>query len=395
MFPQQGNRYCGETLRLSDASHCAIRGNRFLSCGANAITVENDSLANRIEGNEIARAGANGIVVIGNEVRHPRNTRITDNRIHHCGEILNYVAGAFLGCSDGTTVAHNHFHDLPHHAVNLATNGFGRNLVEYNHIHHVTLEINDTGAINCWMDDPGEGRPLLPRVARSGHVIRYNFIHDVHGLQVDAAGRIGATDATRGIYLDDGSANCLVHGNCILRCHCGMLLHCGMHHYVENNLFLDCAIGINIGDAVSTRVGNEAMIGYPRGHHLERNVFFTREPRPVLYTIHKYEEALLHHCDGNLLWSAEPWRIPWSRREEPAAFVEIGLAEWRAQGYDTESVVADPGFVDPSRDDYRLRPDSPLHAMGFVPIPFERIGPRTGRSPLPNGVSVPGRRSRS
>jgi hypothetical protein len=158
-----------------------------------------------------------------------------------------------------------------------------------------------------------------------------------------------------------------------------MLLHCGMHNYVENNLFIDCVIGINIGDGVSPRVGNQAMIGFPRGHHIERNVFWTREKHPVLYTIHKYEEALLHHCDGNLLWSTEPWRIPWSRRESPDAFVEIGLEAWQGHGYDRESLVADPGFTDPEHDDYALRPDSPLHAMGFVPIPMARIGPRARR----------------
>ena len=54
---------------------------------------------------------------------------------------------------------------------------------------------------------------------------------------------------------------------------------------------------------------------------------------------------------------------------------------WRAQGYDTESVFADPGFVDPAHDDYRLRKDSPLHALGFVPIPWDRIGPRRRDAP--------------
>ena len=38
-------------------------------------------------------------------------------------------------------------------------------------------------------------------------------------------------------------------------------------------------------------------------------------------------------------------------------------------------VVADPGFVDPANDDYRLRPDSPAFALGFQPIPVDRIGP--------------------
>jgi hypothetical protein len=59
--------------------------------------------------------------------------------------------------------------------------------------------------------------------------------------------------------------------------------------------------------------------------------------------------------------------------------VEIGLEAWRGHGYDRESVVADPGFTDPAHDDYTLRPDSPLYALGFVPIPQERIGPRASR----------------
>jgi hypothetical protein len=48
---------------------------------------------------------------------------------------------------------------------------------------------------------------------------------------------------------------------------------------------------------------------------------------------------------------------------------------WQAQGLDRHSLVADPRFVDPERDDYRLRPDSPAFGLGFQPIPVEQIGP--------------------
>jgi hypothetical protein len=53
---------------------------------------------------------------------------------------------------------------------------------------------------------------------------------------------------------------------------------------------------------------------------------------------------------------------------------------WRARGMDRHSVVADPRFVDPAHDDYRLRPGSPALKLGFRPIPFDRIGPY--QSPL-------------
>ena len=37
--------------------------------------------------------------------------------------------------------------------------------------------------------------------------------------------------------------------------------------------------------------------------------------------------------------------------------------------------MADPLFVDPDKDDYRLKPDSPALKLGFQPIPVDKIGP--------------------
>lgn len=47
---------------------------------------------------------------------------------------------------------------------------------------------------------------------------------------------------------------------------------------------------------------------------------------------------------------------------------------WRAMGFDRHSQIADPLFLAPERDDYRLRPGSPAFSLGFQPIPFEKIG---------------------
>jgi hypothetical protein len=52
------------------------------------------------------------------------------------------------------------------------------------------------------------------------------------------------------------------------------------------------------------------------------------------------------------------------------------LAEWKALGYEAHSVLADPLFVDPEHDDYRLKPDSPAFKLGFVPIDMDSMGPR-------------------
>jgi hypothetical protein len=46
----------------------------------------------------------------------------------------------------------------------------------------------------------------------------------------------------------------------------------------------------------------------------------------------------------------------------------MALDEWRRMGHDAHSVIADPLFVDPGRDDYRLRPESPALRLGFQPV---------------------------
>ena len=54
----------------------------------------------------------------------------------------------------------------------------------------------------------------------------------------------------------------------------------------------------------------------------------------------------------------------------------LSLEEWRKLGYDTNSLIADPLFVDPEHDDYRLRPESPALKLGFQLIDVAQIGPR-------------------
>ncbi|TDU70840.1 parallel beta helix pectate lyase-like protein [Prosthecobacter fusiformis] len=49
---------------------------------------------------------------------------------------------------------------------------------------------------------------------------------------------------------------------------------------------------------------------------------------------------------------------------------------WQAAGWDKNSLIADPLFVDWKNDDWRLKPESPAFKLGFKPIPMEKIGIR-------------------
>jgi len=53
-------------------------------------------------------------------------------------------------------------------------------------------------------------------------------------------------------------------------------------------------------------------------------------------------------------------------------FAGKSLAEWQAAGQDEGSIVGDPGFSDPVRADFSLRPDAPaVGAVGFQPFDRE------------------------
>jgi hypothetical protein len=62
--------------------------------------------------------------------------------------------------------------------------------------------------------------------------------------------------------------------------------------------------------------------------------------------------------------------------KHPDALASSTPEQWRAMGFDADSVVAAPMFVDAGRGDYRLKPGSPALKLGFVLLPLERIGIR-------------------
>ncbi|MDA1017900.1 MAG: hypothetical protein O3A00_26015 [Planctomycetota bacterium] len=57
-----------------------------------------------------------------------------------------------------------------------------------------------------------------------------------------------------------------------------------------------------------------------------------------------------------------------------SGFEDGSFEKWRAVGFDKNSIIADPMFVDPAHGDYNLKLESPAWKLGFKPIPFEKIG---------------------
>lgn len=108
----------------------------------------------------------------------------------------------------------------------------GNNLmIEYNHIRHMNLETEDTGAVYTG------GRDWL---GSRGSVVRYNYFHDILGFGKDEHGRWVSPHFAWGVHLDDNAGGVDVIGNILVRCaRAGIHLHNGRDTWIESNIIAD------------------------------------------------------------------------------------------------------------------------------------------------------------
>ena len=394
----------GFCLFLENGSHCVIEGCTFDQVGGDAIRFHGPTVGNRIVDNEFVEAGAQAICIAGQDfwpydfppvargqrkqlvrVAEPlpwvKENVIAHNHIYRCGTQDSFGAGIHLHglkCRDNV-IAHNHIHDMPHHAIYLSM-GFGRNFVEYNDVHDLCFVMADAGGIysNRWCVI--EGDALLG----NNNVIRYNLIRNVHGVHplaaeaddpcvANSAERISTPYFTWGIYFDNSPQRAVVFGNITI-----------------GNVFGGVFLGGGYGEPGNCLVANNILVDssvyqvdlwtnqHSSGNRFLRNIILYRNPEAALLRFGTQSGAEADgwdECDYNLYSPPHGTRpFVMLRRPKQAADEHQTYEQWQQLGYDTHSLIADPLFVDLERGDYRLRPDSPAFALGFRPIPVERIG---------------------
>ena len=386
----------GTAVQLRDCSCVSVVGCTIRNVGGRcqwddaAVDVVEGS-GNAVRGCDIYEVGSHAVRLSGGDRKTlaPARHRADNNYIHHTGVFYKQGVGVELA-GVGNVASHNLIHDCPRFAILYSGND---HRIEFNHGRHLDLETADTGAVYA-----GGRDWLTPR----GTVIAYNFFHDMYGFGWEK-GRWVSPHYAWGIYLDDNAAEVTVYGNIVARAIRGPIhFHCARDNTVENNIFLDGTlqqVEMNgwkdySGFMDQMAPAYEEFIklpawkkypgfqsgGHPRdavpmaGNRFQRNIFSYHGSQAVLYRFNNLRLPTFA-CDNNLVWHAgRPVRLAVT---QIAADVppEKQWEKWQSLGFDRHSLVADPRFVDPAKDDYRLRPDSPAFRLGFKPIPVEKIGP--------------------
>lgn len=218
--------------------------------------------AHALVDSSVEDTGQGGVVMVGGDRQtlQPGRLLAEGNRLVRTARLVTTYRPAIQVGGVGQLVRHNWISEVPHSAIIYQGND---HLIELNQIHDAALDTGDVGAIYT-------GRDWTARGTR----VRYNYLHDIHGV-----GDFGSS----GVYLDDQASGIQVQGNLFVRVNRAVLLGGGRDNEISDNLMVASAPALFV-DARGMNA-HKAMSQAPDGDLMKRlrAVPFDKEPYASRY----------------------------------------------------------------------------------------------------------------
>ncbi len=356
--------YRGGAVMLTGTEDVRVLGCEFDQVGGNAVFVNGYNRRTLVKGCHIHDAGASGICFVGDPraVRnplfeygqkndlakidrtvgpktedYPARGIVEDCLIHGIGRVERQPAGVQIEMAMKITVRDTSVYDCARAGINIGDGCWGGHVIERCDVFDTVLETHDHGSFNSWGRDRYwrsdrstsqkaiDGEPNLPFLdAMHPTTIRSSRWRCDHGWDID---------------LDDGSSNYEIYNNLLLNG--GLKFREGFRRRAWNNIMVNNSFHPHVWYANS-------------GDEFYANIVMTdvkgiRAPTRT---------ATGKTIDKNLFFVAD--------RKQKEKYAEYG--------WDVNSLVADPKFLDPAHGDFRVKADSPAFSIGFENFPMDQFG---------------------
>ncbi|WP_411825224.1 right-handed parallel beta-helix repeat-containing protein [Luteolibacter sp. AS25] len=373
-------------VRFRGAENCVIEDCHFLHSGSGAIRVDLHGIGNRISGNHIEYLGGGGILLCGygpgTKDVNKKNV-VSNNDIHHVGEIYWHSPGIYVCQSGENRVANNLIHHTNY--TGLVVSGFvtrffkkqdkressrtirwheiGKapgnpeleDVLPYLHTRDNVIELNE---IHHAMQILGDGNGIYVRGCGPGNIVQNNYVHHL----------IADTNAQGAIRTDGGQMDTLITGNLIYKCRSqGMTLK--LNNRFENNIVADVIAPrgtyFKIVEGPMDGAANQRNIYYSTGAECH----FISEPGAGKG---KVGEDSRGRVPARMKDIESDHNIYFSKADSSRG--EATLKKLQADGVDANSLAVDPMFVDPENGDFRFKPGSPALKLGITPLDLSKVG---------------------
>ena len=355
-------------ISLRGARNCSFENCVVRHVGFYGIELRDGCFGNQISGNVIHDLGAGGIRVGGRDDRTLPNlmtgsNQISNNHVHHGGEVFRSGVGILLTHTNRNQVRHNEIHDLFYTGISSGwVWGFGdnvssENLFENNHIHDLGKGlISDMGGIYLLGVQPGT-------------VIRGNYIHNIESRNYGGWG----------IYLDEGSAFVVVENNLVRQVSNQCFnQHYGRENIIRNNVFAFSGDGIISVSRLN--VGNPPrywpISDWSRNAlTFERNIVLSADKPFHVFAMTPPEDRIFT-SSANLYWNTELGEsgdAAFGLSRHGGKVRQLSLSDMQDLGFDRFSQYADP-HLEMTETGFTLAADSPVYALGFTPFSVDRAG---------------------
>lgn len=260
---------------------------------------------------------------------------INNNIIRDGGHVFPCAVGIIIFNASDNKLTHNDISDLRYTGISAgwvwgyAPSPSKRNQIEFNHIHHLGWgELCDMGGV-------------YTLGASEGTAVSNNVVHHVYSFDYGGWG----------LYTDEGSFGITMENNLVYLCkNSGFHQHYGKENIIRNNIF-----AFNIRSQLqATRIEEH------------RSLSFTNN---IIY----FDKGTLLSSNWNKFNLFTDYNCYWDTRTKNIDFNK-SFVEWKKEGKDLHSVIADPLFINPEAFDFRFKGFSVTRKIKFKPFDYSLAG---------------------